>query len=213
MLNINDNEEEKSSYHSLLPIYPLLAQQCVDDYRLENGICIDIGTGNGYMGTEIAKITHMSIFYVDIEPKGLEFARHTVEEANIDNEVSFVEADVCRQLPFKDNFADFIISRGSLWFWEDRVKGIAEVYRVLKMGGKALIGGGLGRYLPGSMRARLMEGRKNMLEKKGVKKPSGKELQDMALQAGILSFKILRDSPEQKTGTWIEIHKYVEKVG
>ncbi len=209
MLNSNENQEGKSAYLSLLPIYPLLAQQCVDDYRLERGICIDIGTGNGYMGTEIAKITHMSIYYVDIEPRGLDFARHTVEEAHLDNEVFFIQADICRQLPFKDNFADFIVSRGSLWFWEDKVKGLAEAYRVLKIGGAALIGGGLGRYIPASMRARLMEGRRDKLKKKGIKKPSGKELQDLALQTGIRSFRVLRDSPEQDEGSWIEIHKYV----
>ena len=208
MLNSPGRQEGKPSYQSLLPIYPLLAQQCVDDYGLNSGICLDIGTGNGYVGTEIAKITSMSIYFIDIKTKALDFARRTVAEADIDNEVSFIEADVCKGLPLADNFADFIISRGSLWFWEDKVKGLAEIYRVLKVGGNALIGGGLGRYVPWTMRTRLTRERKNLLEKKGVKRPSVEEMGNMAIAAGIPSFKVMQDAPGEK-GTWIEIHKHI----
>ncbi|MDD3271907.1 MAG: class I SAM-dependent methyltransferase [Syntrophomonadaceae bacterium] len=198
----------KPSYNSLLPIYPLLAQQCADDYRLDSGICLDIGTGNGYVGTEIAKITNMSIYFIDIEAEALDFARRTVAVADIDNEVFFLEADVCKGLPLADNFADFIISRGSIWFWEDKAKGLAEIYRVLKIGGTALIGGGFGRYVPDTMRARLSETRKNTLEKKGVKRLSLEEMEALALEAGIPSFKVMHDAPGDK-GRWIEIHKHV----
>ncbi len=198
----------KPSYNSLLPIYPLLAQQCVDDYGLDNGICLDIGTGNGFVGTEIAKITHMDVYFIDIEAEAVDFARRTVAQADIDNEVFFVEADVCTKLPFADNFADFIISRGSIWFWEDKVKGLAEIYRVLKVGGIALVGSGLGRYVPSTMRARLAGGHKNTLQKQGRKKLTLEEMKTLALEAGIPSFKVMLDAPGDK-GRWIEIHKHV----
>ncbi|MFA7148725.1 MAG: class I SAM-dependent methyltransferase, partial [Syntrophomonadaceae bacterium] len=134
--------------------------------------------------------------------------RRTVAVADIDNEVFFLEADVCKGLPLADNFADFIISRGSIWFWEDKAKGLAEIYRVLKIGGTALIGGGFGRYVPDTMRARLSETRKNTLEKKGVKRLSLEEMEALALEAGIPSFKVMHDAPGDK-GRWIEIHKHV----
>lgn len=202
------SSDGKSSYKSLLPIYPLLAQQCVDDYGLDNGICVDIGTGNGYVGTEIAKITNMDIYFIDIEAEALDFARCTVADADIDNDVFFVEADVCKGLPFADNFADFIVSRGSIWFWEDKVKGLAEVYRVLKVGGTAFIGGGFGRYIPDTMRARLSGERKHTLEKKGGTRLSLKEMEALAIEAGIPSFKVMYDAPGDK-GRWIEIQKHM----
>lgn len=208
MLKNQENQEGKLAYHSLLPIYPLIAQQCVDDYGLDEGVCLDIGTGNGYVGTEIAKITKLDMYYVDVNPDGLDFARETVSKAEIDNQCFFVEADVCQKLPFADEFADFIVSRGSFWFWEDKVKALAEIYRVLKVGGTAYIGGGLGRYLPASMRKRLMAERKNKLEKQGVKRPGAEEMKQIAVQAGIASFRIVKES-EQDTGGWIEIHKHV----
>lgn len=202
------SSDGKPSYNSLLPIYPLLAQQCVDDYRLDSGICLDIGTGNGYVGTEIAKITNMSIYFIDIQAEALDFARRIAAEADIDNEVFFIEADVCKGLPLADNFADFIVSRGSIWFWEDKAKGLAETYRVLKIGGTALVGGGLGRYVPWTMRARLTGERKNTLEKKGGKRLSLEEMEALAIESGIPSFRVMEDAPGDK-GRWIEIHKHV----
>lgn len=200
--------EGKSSYNALLPIYPLLAQQFVDDYGLESGICLDIGTGNGYIGSEIAKISNMDIYYIDIKAEALDFARRSAQEADIDNEVFFVAADVCQGLPFPDEFADFIISRGSLWFWEDKAKGLAEVYRLLKVGGIALVGGGLGRYIPETMRKRLSGARKNTLARNGGKRLSLEEMNRLSIEAGIPSFRVISDAPGDK-GRWIEMQKHL----
>ena len=197
----------KPFYNSMMPIYPLLAQQCVDDYRLDKGICLDIGTGNGYLGLEIAKITNMSVYFIDIETEAIDFAKRTVAEADIDNQVSFLEVDICKGLPLPNNSADFIISRGSLWFWEDKLKGLTEVYRVLKIGGNALIGGGLGRYVPWTMRERLTGGRTNNVQKKGGKRLNLEQMQALAIESGIPSFRVIQDAPGDK-GIWIEIQKH-----
>lgn len=204
------SSEGKPSYNALLPIYPLLAQQCVDDYILDHGICLDIGTGNGYVGCEIAKITHMDIYFIDIKAEALDFARRSVDAADIDNEVFFIEADICSGLSLPDNFADFIVSRGSLWFWEDKVRGLAEIYRLLNVGGIALVGGGLGRYVPWTMRQRLTGERKNTLARKGGKRPSLEEMEALAVEAGITSFRVMADAPGDK-GRWIEIHKHLSQ--
>ncbi|MGB4504978.1 MAG: class I SAM-dependent methyltransferase [Syntrophaceticus sp.] len=196
------------SYNCMMPIYPLLAQQCVDDYGLNSGICLDIGTGKGYVGVEIAKITHMSIYFIDIDAETVESAKETVAEADIDNEVFFVQADVCKKLPFDDNFADFIVSRGSIWFWKDVVSGLSEIHRVLKVGGIAFVGGGLSRYAPWTMRERLSGLHRNMMEKKGGKIISAEQMTNYAIEAGIPSFKVMYDAPGDK-GRWIEIQKHL----
>ena len=86
-------------------------------------------------------------------------------ENELNNPVHFVGADVTA-LPFEDHFADLIISRGSLWFWKDQVKGLQEINRVLKVGGVAF-GGGLGRYTPPTIRKRLQGKKRKMMEEKG----------------------------------------------
>ena len=207
MLKPRDFNGERTSYDVMMPVFPLLAQQCIDDYQLDQGICLDIGSGSGQLGTEIAKITNMTIYYIDIDPEAIALAKGLVAASNIDNETHFIQADICQGLPLEDNFADFIISRGSMWFWEDQVKGTKEIYRVLKKGGIALVGGGLGRYLPPTMRERLTTLRRNAGHPEGYRRLTAEELEAVAIQAGIAKFEIIEEKPKAKKGGWIEIHK------
>jgi tRNA1(Val) A37 N6-methylase TrmN6 len=59
MLRKQSFNGKRFTYDAMLPVFPLIAQQCIDDYQLDQGICLDIGAGNGYLGTEIAKITNV----------------------------------------------------------------------------------------------------------------------------------------------------------
>lgn len=195
-----------NGFLELLPIYPLIAQQFLDDYQVFEGKCLDIGTGPGYLGVELAKITNLEMYFVDIDPEALEKARLSAAAGELANTIHFVEADVCR-LPFEDDYADFIMSRGSLWFWHDQVKGLQEVYRVLKPGATAVVGGGLGKYTPESMYRRLKEGRQKKLEKVGGKRPNEGELRELLKKANISNYRLLSDKPNE-SGRWIEMHKF-----
>ncbi len=198
-------------YSMLSPIYPLLVQQFVDDYSLERGIALDIGTGPGFLGTELAKITDMTVYFVDLSEDALRAAKERFDTSETDNEAHFVQADV-RALPFENDFADFIMSRGSLWFWEEPEKGLADIYRVLKPGGIAVIGGGLGRYIPQSMRKRLVAANRERMKTSGEKRPCFEDFSRMirsALldKAGVDSFRLISEDDEGKSGKWVEIHK------
>ncbi|MEA1960759.1 MAG: class I SAM-dependent methyltransferase [Bacillota bacterium] len=212
MLRQRDFNEKRFTYDAMMPVFPLIAQQCIDDYQLDQGICLDIGAGSGQLGTEIAKITNMTMYYIDIDPQAVALAENTVAASNIDNETYFIQADICRGLPLEDNFADFIISRGSMWFWEDQVKGTEEIYRVLKKGGIALVGGGLGRYIPPTMRERLTAIRRSAghPHPEGYRRLTAAELEAVAIQAGIADFTIIEEKPKAKKGGWIEMHKPVD---
>lgn len=193
------------SFLRLLPIYPLIAQQILDDYQISSGKCLDIGTGYGYLGIELAKITELEMYFVDIDPEMLKITEKNALAGELTTITHFVQADVLA-LPFNDDFADLIISRGSLWFWEDQGKGLQEIYRVLKTGGIAFVGGGLGRYTPPSMRKRLKEKRGGKLKESGGRRPSEKELRELLSKAGISNYQLLADAPDEP-GRWIEIHK------
>ena len=47
-------------------------------------------------------------------------------------------------LPFQNGCADLIVSRGSVFFWNDLPAAFNEIARVLAPGGQAWIGGGFG---------------------------------------------------------------------
>lgn len=196
----------KPTYRSLRPVYPLIAQQLLDDYRINSGKCVDLGTGHGYLGIELAKITSLEIYFVDLDPEVLNKARENVALDKLDNVVHFVNADVAA-LPFADNFAELVISRGSLWFWEDQVKGLQEANRILKPGGVAFIGGGLGRYTPPTMRQRLQGlGRKKMEKKGHTGFLRGAKLEELVKKTGIANYRLISDV-EGEPGHWIEIKK------
>jgi ubiquinone/menaquinone biosynthesis C-methylase UbiE len=195
-------------FDALLPVYPLIAQQCVDDYQLDQGICLDIGAGSGQLGTEIAKITKMTIYYIDIDPEFIALARNTVAASNIDNDTYYMQADVCQALPLPDDYADFIISRRSICFWSEPAAGLAEIYRVLKPGGNALVGGGLGRYVPLTMRKRLTA-LKRSTHVAGYRRFTLKELEEVAIEAGIPNFKMVNEDCSEGKDGWIEFKKEI----
>jgi len=195
----------KSNYAKLQPMYPLLIQQFVDDYGLMEGIAVDIGTGPGFLGLELSKITAMKVCFVDLKQEALDTAKSSFDLLEADNEAEFIQADV-HSLPLEDNYADFIMSRGSIWFWDEPENGLKEIYRVLKPGGVAVIGGGLGRYLPKTMRSRMQESLKQGLQERNEKRPSLEEFEAMVKRAGLPDYRIMTDG-DSSSGKWVEIRK------
>ncbi len=197
-------------YPMLQPVYPLLAQQFVDDYYLDEGVAVDIGTGPGYLGLELAKITDMEILFLDHSQEALNKCQYNVSSCELDNQVRYIKADVV-SIPLPDEMADFVMSRGSLWFWEEPEKGLQEIVRILKPGGVAYIGGGLGRYVPETMRHRLLKANREARRKRNDRRPSLDSFKRMAKEAlhtfQEIKYQVVPEDSEGKDGKWIEIKK------
>lgn len=191
---------------SLSPVYPLIAQQIVDDYAVTQGICLDIGTGPGHIGIELARITDLEIYFVDLKREALAKAAENVSACGLDNIVHFLESDVCL-LPFQDQFADLVVSRGSLWFWADQVKGLQEIHRVLKPGAIAMVGGGMGRYTPRTMLNRRQgKGPRTIKEHRNARFPKGEQLGQLLDRTGLKGCRLVAEV-EGEPATWIEMRK------
>ena len=190
------------------PMYEPLARQMVQDYGLRDGIAIDVGGSAGAFSMELAKKTRMTVYCLDINPWAVRLCAFLVDRAGLTGRVIPIEGDA-QNMPFKDNFADFIFSRGSIPFWSDQVQGLRECYRVLKKGGIAYIGhGGFGRLLPPDVRAKIVHWRLTEWVKhrpKGWHGP-GDRLPELARQAGIPegSYRLIK---EPQVGWWLEIRK------
>lgn len=187
-------------------VYIYLAQQIKQDYGLTSGICIDAGAGPAYLSIELARITDLEIYAVDIDPEAIEIARRNIAAAGFSSRIKPVLASV-EKMPFPDNFADIVVSRGSYLFWKNKVQAFKEIKRVLKPGGVAFIGGGMGNLLPHEERERIMA----IMEKEKIGPPknlqvSFEEMSQILRQAMIGEFKITTDRG-CTCGFWVEFKK------
>jgi len=125
------------------PIYPLLARFFIEKFNSANGVCVDIGSGTAGLARAIAQNSAFTVYAVDHADEIQNIAEKLVIEERLTKQVKIIRADVL-DMPFEDNFADLIVSRGSLMFWKELPKAFSSIYRILKPGGYACIGGGAG---------------------------------------------------------------------
>jgi demethylmenaquinone methyltransferase/2-methoxy-6-polyprenyl-1,4-benzoquinol methylase len=98
----------------------------------ENSLVLEVGSGTGYTTEEIAKlVSEERIFCVDITPEQIEKARKRLK-------ANFIIGDA-ENLPFRDRTFDSTISAGSIEYWPNPAKGIEEMARVTKKGGKVVV--------------------------------------------------------------------------
>lgn len=102
-------------------------------------LTIDVGSGTGFNTLGIVKnIDPRYITCVDQSPHQMSKARQKAELSGC----SFILGDA-ENLPVATDYFDRYISAGSIEYWPDPLRGIAEAYRVIKPGGIALIIGPL----------------------------------------------------------------------
>ncbi|MDY6987563.1 MAG: methyltransferase domain-containing protein [Thermodesulfobacteriota bacterium] len=107
---------------------------------IRDGVCIDIGCGGGHLDVELAKRSNFRIIGLDIDSGAKPLFEKRMREAGLQDRVSFVLGDA-QKMPFADDYADVIISRGTLVFIPDIAKCLREADRVLKASGVAFLGG------------------------------------------------------------------------
>ena len=90
------------------------------------GRVIDLGCGTAPYKEEILKIADEYI--------GVDWENSLHEQTNVD-----IFADLCKTLPFDNNYTDTIVSFQVMEHLPEPVQFLAECYRILKPGGRLLI--------------------------------------------------------------------------
>ncbi|OPX95287.1 MAG: Erythromycin 3''-O-methyltransferase [Syntrophorhabdus sp. PtaU1.Bin002] len=185
------------------PVYPSIAGQIVASTGITKGCCLDIGTGGGYLGIAIAKITGLDILLLDKSQKMLNIASQNIMEAGLGSRLRVVSGDV-HDIPLGDESMDLVVSRGSVFMWEDKAKAFREIYRVLCPGGTAYVGGGLGSTkIRKQIEARMKENGRDWPDRKRIAEDRTEMYRQGLRDAGLVDCSVAKSD----VGTWIQIHK------
>ena len=100
---------------------------------------LDIATGTADLAISMAeKLKPLSIIGIDIAPKMLEIGRLKVRDKGLKGIVRLEDGD-SQALHFEDNKFDAVTAAFGVRNFEDLGKGLSEMYRVLKPGGKIVV--------------------------------------------------------------------------
>jgi ubiquinone/menaquinone biosynthesis C-methylase UbiE len=185
------------------PIYPYIAAQALKHSGISTGVCLDAGCGGGYLGLALAGMSDLSFYFLDSSADMIAFAEKNIAEKQMQERARAILSDITA-IPLDNESVDLVISRGSVFFWPDLAQAFKEIFRVLKPGGYAFIGGGLGT----------PEMRQNILDEMKKRDPDWKphfshkdnngDVYDQALShAGITGYTATRDD----SGFWITFRK------
>jgi MPBQ/MSBQ methyltransferase len=110
---------------------------------------VDVGAGTGFTTEGIVRAVPADrVTMVDQSPHQLARARGKPALAACEKLVGDAEA-----LPFADDAFDRYVSAGSIEYWPDPQRGVAEAYRVLRPDGRALL---IGPVRPGNRLVRAL---------------------------------------------------------
>lgn len=125
------------------PAYPAIARQAIGCCGFDRGLCVDAGCGPGHLAIALAGVSGFSIDALDMSLDMLSCAEKNIRDSGMSTRIRTVHADV-HALPYGDSSVDLVVSRGSVFFWDAPDRAFAEIYRVIRPGGRTFIGGGFG---------------------------------------------------------------------
>jgi hypothetical protein len=131
------------------PIYPYLARQISELYGRRDGDIVEIGPFCGVIFSLLKeKIGHS--FRIAAFPEGMShFFRQEAEKQNLVEKIEIIETDPSL-VGLDENHCDLAVFRGAFFFPSLFQVNFSALYRILRGGGIALLGGGFGKFTPAS---------------------------------------------------------------
>ena len=96
---------------------------------------LDVGYGNGYLLQLLDKKLGCKLCGIEVSPDVEKLAYKRNKKGVDSGRIRLLQADCC-DIPFCEQTFDFVTSVNTIYFWQDTAKGLAEIHRTLKDGGK-----------------------------------------------------------------------------
>lgn len=122
-----------------LGIDKLWRRKAINEFsQMKSGHLLDLATGTGDLALDALRLGKVSITGIDISERMLDFAREKIVRTGVSERFQVQYGDSENLVFEKDTFDGVMVSFGVRNF-ENLEKGLAEMYRVLKPGAKAVI--------------------------------------------------------------------------
>jgi ubiquinone/menaquinone biosynthesis C-methylase UbiE len=208
-----------SAERSLPARQPCVADDALRLCKPDKGFWVDLGAGKGQVALALIAKAGNPVLMIDPDTDAMQKGLQIAREKGCADRLLAVPGRA-ESLPLLDDSVDFLVSRGSIFFWDDPVKGLKEVYRVLRPGAKAYIGGGAGSAYPKDALEKLVRSRRQKSQgeqagkwKRFVELRRPEQMQKWAQDAGLKDFRVLgqgalsADDPQVGQGVWLLLVK------
>lgn len=96
---------------------------------------LDVGYGNGYLLKKLYKKCGCKLFGIEVSHDAEKLAVKRNKKGIEAGKIKLLQADCCN-MPFEAEAFDYVTTVNTIYFWEDTEKGLSEICRILKGGGK-----------------------------------------------------------------------------
>ncbi len=195
--------------------YPCVVKDVLKICHPKRGFWVDLGAGKGQVSIPLIEATGNPVVMIDPDVEAMSEGLRIARKKGLGNRL-FAIVGVAEQMPLADNSVDLVVSRGAIFFFDDPVKGLQEVYRVLRPGGKAMIGGGAGSSYPKESAEILIRSRKRKRDGEEAEKWNRfvelrrpEQMRKWAEAAGLKQFEVAgkgalsADDPKVGQGVWV----------
>jgi len=184
-------------------IYPYIAVQVMRCYGRGTGEVLELGPFSGGISMELAKLYPGLNISISAQDRGVvDYLRKEMEEAGLRRKIALSWSPL-DALGFTDRRFDLVIFRGAYFFLDEEGRMLREIYRVLKEGGFAFVGGGYGKDTPQALIDEIAEESRDLNDRLGRKRVTEEEVKNMVHKAGLTN----QAGVEKEGGLWLLIRK------
>ncbi len=184
-------------------IYPYLALQVMEHYGRSQGDVLELGPFSGGISMEMARLYPGLNITIAVEDEGvLDSLRKAIEGSRLAPKMNVRRSDLYR-LTFADSLFDLVMFRGAYFFLDEEGKILREIYRVMREGGVAFVGGGYGKDTPQALIDEIADESRDLNDRLGRRRVTEDALKAMVISAGLAG----NVSIESSGGLWLVIRK------
>jgi ubiquinone/menaquinone biosynthesis C-methylase UbiE len=199
-MDMNDLKRVNSLWEK---IYPYLASQIMESYQRDFGMVLELGPFSGGISMALARLyPKLNITIADESPEVLKYLRQEIATSGLAEKIS-VKKTNRGLLAFNSAQFDLIVFRGAFFFLNKEKYLLHEIFRVLRNGGIAFVGGGFGKDTPQELIDEIADESRVLNDSLGRHRVSIIELEEMVRKSGLTEHCKI----EVRGGLWLNIKK------